>query len=86
MQEFFAKHADRLTVYQLPLYSPDVNPIEKLWKKIKKNGTHRHDFPTFEALVSKVHEILPMFENAPEEVLPLFGFYREHSSALERAV
>jgi DDE superfamily endonuclease len=85
MQEFFAKHADRLTVDQLPAYSPDDNPIEKLWKKRKEDGTHLHDFPTFEALVNKVNEILPMFENAPEEVLPLVGFYRELSNALERA-
>jgi len=76
MQEFFAKQADRLTVYQRPAYSPDDNPIEKLWKKLKEDGTHLHDFPTFEAIVNKVNEIRPMFENAPEEVLPLFGFYR----------
>ena len=85
MQAFFAKHADRLTVDQLPAYSPDDNPIEKLWKKRKEDGTHLHDFPTFEALVNKVNAIRPMFENAPEEVLPLVGFYRELSNALERA-
>ena len=28
MREFFAAHTDRLTVYQLPAYSPDFNPIE----------------------------------------------------------
>jgi len=67
MQEFFTMHTDRLTVYQLPSYSPDYNPIEKLWKKIKEGGTHLHYFPTFEALIKKVNEILPRFENAPEE-------------------
>ncbi len=35
MKAFFEDHKDRLTVYQLPSYSPDYNPIEKLWKKIK---------------------------------------------------
>jgi transposase len=84
MQEFFAKHAERLTVYQLPSYSPDYNPIEKLWKKIKEDGTHLHYFPTFEALVNKVNEILPMFENTPEEVLSLFGFYRGLSNELDK--
>jgi transposase len=84
MQAFFAKHASRLTVYQLPSYSPDYNPIEKLWKKIKQDGTHLHYFPTFEALVTKVNEILPMFENAPEEVLSLFGFYRDLDNALNK--
>ena len=28
-----AAHADRLTVFQLPSYSPNYNPIEKLWKQ-----------------------------------------------------
>ena len=30
MNEFFEAHKDRLTVYNLPAYSPDYNPIEKL--------------------------------------------------------
>jgi transposase len=30
MKAFFAQHQDRLTVFQLPSYSPDFNPIEKL--------------------------------------------------------
>jgi transposase len=29
MQQFYSKHADRLTVYQLPPYSPELNPIER---------------------------------------------------------
>jgi transposase len=33
MREFFEKHSRRLTVYRLPAYSPDYNPIEKLRKK-----------------------------------------------------
>lgn len=85
MQAFFAQHADRLTVYQLPSYSPDDTPIEKLWKKVKQDGTHLHYFPTFEALVNTVDEILPMFENAPEEVLSLFGFYRDLGNGLDKA-
>jgi len=35
MQDFFAAHADRLTRYQLPSYSPDFNPIEYLWRNVK---------------------------------------------------
>jgi transposase len=85
MQQCFARHADRLTVYQLPSYSPDYNPIEKLWKKIKAEGTHLHYFPTFVDLVTKVNAILPMFENAPEEVLSLFGFYRDLANELDKA-
>jgi transposase len=77
MAEFFARHTDCLKVYQLPSYSPDYNPIEKLWKKVKEKGTHLHYFPTFESLKAKVHQSLMQFKNAPEEVLSLFVTYHE---------
>ena len=44
MQQFFTAHADRLTIEQLPAYSPDFNPIEHLWKKVKKEVTHLKHF------------------------------------------
>jgi transposase len=77
MKEFFAQNKDRLTVFQLPSYSPDFNPIERLWKKVKEDGTHLHYFPTFQDLKDKVEEILGLFKNAPKEILPLFGMYKE---------
>jgi transposase len=75
-ERLFQQHQDRLTVFALPCYSPDYNPIEKPWKKVKEKGTHLQYFPTFEALKNKVHETLSLFQNAPQEVLSLFGLYR----------
>ena len=40
----------QLYVYRLPSYSPDFNPIEKLWKNTKKDATHCKFFATFEGL------------------------------------
>jgi transposase len=77
MQRFFDKKAHRLTVYNLPSYSPDYNPIEKLWKKIKEKEIHLHYFPTFESLKNKVEEALLRFKDLKNEVLSLFGFYRK---------
>ena len=68
---FFAQQTTRLQVVQLPTYSPDYNPIEKLWKKIKQQETHLHYFPTFEALTEKVEQALLKFANIPEEILAL---------------
>jgi transposase len=68
---FFAQQTARLQVVQLPTYSPDYNPIEKLWKKIKQQEPHLHYFPTFEALTEKVEQALLKFTNAPEEILAL---------------
>ncbi len=76
MKAFFEKYPDRISVYQLPSYSPDYNPIEKLWKKIKEADIHLHYFPTFEDLKNKVELALEGFQIMKEEVLKLFGFYR----------
>ena len=45
---------ERLYVYGLPSYSPDKNPIEKLWRNTKRDATHLKYFPTFEDLRSAV--------------------------------
>ena len=74
-KQFLNKRQDRISVYNLPSYSPDYNPIEKLWKKVKKEGTHLHYFPTFQDLVDKVEEALFFFKNTAKEVLSLFGLY-----------
>ncbi len=80
-QRFFAQHTQRLTVYQLPGYSPDYNPIEKLWKKIKQQETHLHYFATFGALTEKVEQALLKFENAPQEILALCSLPEELAKA-----
>ena len=77
MKAFFKQNKYQLTVYQLPTFSPDYNPIEKLWKKIKQAGTHLQYFPTFDSLILKVEDMLELFSNTKKEVLALFGFYHE---------
>jgi transposase len=80
-QAFFARQTARLQVFQLPTYSPDDNPIEKLWKKIKQQDTHLHYFPTFEALTEKVAQALRKFANIPEEMLALCSLPTELAQA-----
>ena len=84
-KEFFSKHKDRITVFSLPSYSPDYNPIEKLWKNIKKDHTHLVYFPTFESLIDKVEDALWQVANAPDSVLELFGFYDDDSMEKRKA-
>jgi transposase len=72
---FFEEHPDQLTVYQLPSYSPDYNPIEYLWKKVKTKATHNRYFAQFSKLVSSVEAVLSSFDEQPQEILHLMGFY-----------
>jgi transposase len=76
LQTFYAENTDRLTVYQLPAYSPDLNPIEALWKKMKKDATHLKYFPTFTDLVSEVTTSLITFAESPDKLTSVQGEYR----------
>lgn len=82
---FVAKHADRLSVHRLPSYSPDYNPIEHLWRNVKRDKTHNRYFPTFEALVSAVEAGLQKFQLDPLAVRQLMGPYLEVTANCARA-
>lgn len=74
-QTFFAQHAARLSVQQLPAYSPDYNPIEHLWRNIKRAKTHNRYFATFTALTAAVEDALAHFRTQAAEVKQLLGTY-----------
>jgi transposase len=82
MEEFFAAHATRLTKVQLPAYSPDFNPIEYLWKKVKKMATHLKHFPEFTRLQAEVDKALRHFAQTPHEVMALMTRYCDSLGAL----
>jgi transposase len=82
MQEFFDTHAERLTVKQLPAYSPDFNPIEHLWKKVKKEATHLKYFPEFPHLQTEVDRALLHFARTPHEITVLMARYCEKLGAM----
>lgn len=82
---FFAAHKERLTVFQLPSYSPDYNPIEFLWKNMKRRATHNQYFPQFDALMAAVDEALRYFASRPSEIKQLMGLYVDSLAALPAA-
>ena len=84
-RQFIATQAERLTVYQLPTYSPDYNPIEHLWRNVKRGHTHHRYFPTFEALVEAVEAGLAHFQQHPDQVKQLMGTYLDEIVALPSA-
>ncbi|MCA1599677.1 MAG: IS630 family transposase [Chloroflexi bacterium] len=83
--EFIAAHADRLSVYQLPSYSPDDHPIAHLWKNMKKRTTHNRYFPEFDLVCASVEEGLAYFQAHPAEVKRLMGTYLDQMAALVAA-
>jgi len=72
---FLEDKSQRITPFKLPAYSPDFNPIEGLWKKVKIKGTHLVYLDSFEELMDKVAATLEWFASRPKEVISLFGKY-----------
>ena len=82
MEAFFAAHVTRLTKGQLPAYAPDFNPIEYLWKKVKKMATHLKHFPEFTLLQAEVDKALLHFAQTPHEIMALMTRYCDSLGAL----
>jgi transposase len=77
VKAFLETVSSRLTIHYLPPYSPDYNPIEGLWKKLKKMTTHNVYFESIDALWKALTEGLKHFRDEPDEVRSLFGFYEK---------
>jgi transposase len=75
--EFKKAHTDRLTIAPLPAYSPDYNPIEKLWKNTKKAATHLKYFKTFEELHGSVLKTFKLYLQDATKVICVMQKMRE---------
>jgi len=53
-QEWREQHAPDFVLEYLPPYSPELNPIERVWKRTRRNCVHNVYFPTLQALVERV--------------------------------
>jgi transposase len=56
LRPWLRKHRHRLVLLFLPPYSPELNPIERVWKLTRRLATHNRHFPTLDELVVAVSE------------------------------
>ncbi len=52
--EWKEKHKEQIELHYLPPYSPDLNPVEWVWKKTKHAATHNRFFETLKDLKEAV--------------------------------
>jgi transposase len=50
LDEWLLAHRDVLELLFLPPYSPELNPIERVWKLLRRLCTHNEYFPELELL------------------------------------
>jgi len=53
----FDAHCHWLEVHQLPPYSVELNPTERLWKYQRRTGTHNRYFPRKEELTGALSRV-----------------------------
>jgi len=55
---FFRRYRDGLRLDFLPPYSPELNPIERVWKLLRKSATHNQYFAELDDLIKAVSKQL----------------------------
>ena len=56
LQPWLHQHRKLLTLLFLPPYSPELNPIERVWKLTRRLATHNRHFPTLDDILNAVRE------------------------------
>lgn len=60
-----------LKFYRLPSYSPQLNPIERFWKKLRRRATHNRLFDTLADLKQSIRSSLCYFQTMRHKVKTL---------------
>lgn len=68
LKPWLEEHRDAIRLEFLPPYSPDLNPIERVWKLTRKLCIHDHYFATLDELLIDVKKQFAPWEK-PNRVL-----------------
>jgi len=63
---WFRKNRHWLEVHQLPPYSPELNPAERLWQHTRKKGTHNRYFATLDELTATLTRVFGEIQTTPD--------------------
>jgi transposase len=67
------KENPHLEFYPLPSYSPQLNVIERFWKKLRRRATHNRLFDTINDLKASVRNSLRYFQTVRSRLLTLIN-------------
>jgi transposase len=73
LSPFLRKHRRVLTLRFLPPYSPQLNPIERVWKLARRLATHNRYFATLDELLDAVQERFALWRNPNRQLVRLCG-------------
>lgn len=62
LKPWLMEKRNRIRLLFLPPYSPELNPVERVWKLVRKICTHNQFFPTLDCLTKNVKEQLNIWD------------------------
>lgn len=68
-----AAHPERLELVTLPTYSPQLNPVERFWKHLRRKVTHNAFFQTIDRLLEAVTSFFQDLAVCPDIVRSVAG-------------
>ena len=74
LQQWLEDVSDVLELFFLPPYSPDLNAIEMLWKKTRRNVTHNRFFKSIQELCLDLKLFWKQFDRPNQELSKLSAF------------
>jgi transposase len=74
LQTWLKEISNVLELFFLPPYSPDLNPIEMLWKKTRRNVTHNRYFDSLQNLCYDLKMYWGQFAKPNVEIMTLSAF------------
>jgi transposase len=63
---WFKSNRHWLEVHQLPPYSPELNPTERLWQYTRKTGTHNRFFGGLDSLLATLLRVFAEMQSHPQ--------------------
>lgn len=68
-----AAHPDQIELVTLPTYSPQLNPVERFWKHLRRKVTHNTFFQTIDRLLEAVTSFFQDVAACPDIVRSVAG-------------
>ncbi len=62
LKPILEKYKNRIELVYLPAYSPDLNPVERIWWYMRKKISHNRYLETMEERLTKFNELMSQFK------------------------
>ena len=63
LKQLSEKYRDNIVLFHIPPYTPEMNPIEQIWKEIRKRGFRNEVFASLDKVVDRLCDTICSLSN-----------------------